>query len=189
VSDHRVPLKITAPLDLKSVTRDSDLVVTDIKIYTGDYSKGSGFQDWISCGSVDLRAPTGPSPWMLNARAKEGITDFEHDSAYIFRIPVVGVELSFISNGYTYLKGYIGGDVDDLRVPMETGYDPLKLKGTKTCKSCKKPHPIVEEGFWAGPKCTHKDWLALVSRRIEICFGPAPVRRVSGTRRDEDDDE
>lgn len=137
-------------------------------------------KDWILCGRIKLQGPDrrGGRPWTLAARALEGVTDFEHDSAYIFQIPVIGVELEFVENGWTYLTGWIGGEPEDLRVPTSSGYDPTKLKGAHECdgEHCGEKHAIVPEGHWAGPPPSRKVWANLVGRKVEIRFGPVETK-------------
>lgn len=173
--DERRPgLKIET-MDLRGVTRPGS--ETRILLDTGDYSDGGPLKEWIRCGRIKLQAPDrrGSRPWILSARAIAGVTDFEHDSAYIFQIPVVGVELEFVENGWTYLVAFIAGEPEDLRLPISSGYDPTKLPGAETCDGSDcghgKPHGIVPEGHWAGPPPNAKVWAKLVGRRIEVRFG------------------
>lgn len=171
-------------LDLRSVTRDADRFVCEIRLDTGDYSAGSSLKTWITCGRIDVRFPDrrGARPATLSARANHGVTDFEHDSAYIFQIPITGWDVSFVSNGMVYAECVIVGDADDLRVPTKPGYDPTKLEGAYACedKHCDKPHGVVPEGYFAGPPTSETVWRNLVGRRLEIIFGP--------TRKDDSDD-
>lgn len=178
----RPSLKIT-PLDLRSVTREG--AEAFLYVDTADYSDNGPMRQWIHCGRIKLQGPDrrGYRPWILSARAREGVTDLEHDSAYIFQIPVVGVELEFIENGWTYLSGWIGGEPDDLRVPTKPDYDPAKLPGAEICEDCEyrdesegKSHPIVPEGYWAGPPASRKIWEQLVGRKLEIRLGP-PLKK------------
>jgi len=174
-AERRAPLKIEH-IDLTGVTRDADDFYCQIMIDTGNYSGGGSRKPWITCGRIKLQFPDsrGARPAILSARAGYGITDFEHDSAYIFQIPVVGFEVSFVENGMVYAECVIGGEPDDLRVPTKAGYDPTKLEGADVCtsESCKKPHGIVPEGYYAGPPTSEEIWRSLVSRKLEIVFGP-----------------
>lgn len=163
-------------IDLRAVTRDSDRFVCEIRLDTGDYSKNGPLKPWITCGRIGVQFPErrGSRPATLSARAAYGVTDFEHDSAYIFKIPVSGWEVSFIDNGMVFAGCVIVGDAEDLRVPTKPGYDPTKLDGAAVCKDkhCDKPHGIVPEGYFAGPPCSESVWRNLVGRRLEIIFGP-----------------
>lgn len=167
------------PLDLRTVTRDSDRFVCEIRLDTGDYSNGGSLKTWITCGRISVQFPDrrGGRPATLSARAAYGVTDFEHDSAYIFKIPIAGWEVSFIDNGMVYAECIIVGEAEDLRVPTKPGYDPTKLDGAYVCKDkhCDKPHDIVPEGYWAGAPGSDTVWKNLVGRRLEIFFGPTRV--------------
>lgn len=175
----RPGLKITL-LDLRSVTREGAEAL--VSLDTGDYSDGGPMREWIRCGRVNLQGPDrrGFRPWILSARAREGVTDMEHDSAFIFQIPVVGLELEFVSNGWTYLTGWIAGEPDDLRIPTKPDYDPAKLPGAETCEdeSCEEEHTIVPEGYWAGPPANRKYWEHLIGRKLEIRLGPTLKKAV-----------
>lgn len=156
------PFKIEE-IDLTKVTRPG--MVTSIIVGPRWERK-----KWITCGLVNI-SKSGESV-ELAARAGYGITDFEHDSAYIFRIPLLYVNFEFIDSGRMYFNGMIGGDdPKDLRVPDSGAYDPYKLEGATRCTHCKgeeKGHLIVPEGYWSGPPANPAAWKALFGQRIEI---------------------
>lgn len=163
-------------IDLRAVTRDSDRFVCEISIDSGDYSSGGSRKPWITCGRIQIQFPDrgGARPATLSARAAYGVTDFEHDSPYIFQIPIVGFHVSFVENGMTYVECTVGGNAEDLRVPTAAGYDPTRLPGAYVCKDkhCEEHHAVVPEGYFAGPPASQEIWQNLVSRRLEIVFGP-----------------
>lgn len=167
-------------LDLRAVTRDSDRFVCEIRLDTGDYSNGGSLKTWITCGRIGVQFPDrrGARPATLSARAKEGVTDFEHDSAYIFQIPIAGWDVSFVENGMVYAECVIVGNAEDIRVPRTADYDPTKLPGAYVCeeKHCNKPHGVVPEGYFAGPPGSDAMWKNLVGRRLEIVFGPTRTK-------------
>lgn len=168
----RRPGLIVEHIDLRPVTRDSDRFVCEIMVDAGTGSKAK----WITCGRVKIQFPDrgGARPAVLSARAAYGVTDFEHDSPYIFQIPIVGFHVSFIEDGMTYVECTIGGNAEDLRVPTIAGYDPTKLPGAYVCKdkACEEHHAVVPEGYFAGPPASQALWQNLVSRRLEIVYGP-----------------
>ena len=163
---NRPELKLEA-LDLRAVTRDSNRAFCYIQL-DADHE---GMKPWIECGRIEIQSRGEKFPQLLAARADYGVTDFEHDSAYIFRIPVVGVRLDMVYQGGTTLVCWIAGDADDLRVPTSSDYDPTKLPGAFRCTDCEKHHDMVPEGAYAGPPPDPKLFALLVGRRLEIRFG------------------
>jgi len=156
-SDEKLPL-----MDLTGVTRPG--VVTSITL------DGYPRSEWIRCGVVVLQQQS-RGPWRLGARAKEGVTDFEHDSAWIFQLPLVGVSLDMIDMGTVFVTGYIAGDMGDFRVPAAGDYNPAQHPEASLCRGehCGMgAHPIVPEDLWAGPPADEKFWRKLVGRKLDI---------------------
>jgi len=159
-------------LDFTKVTRDADKTRTRILI-----KPRYGMQSLeIVCGRTNLNRNRDrtPSYERLTARASYGVIDFEHDSAYIFQIPLVGVALDFVENSTVYYSGILlGRDPEDLRISLDTDYDPTKLKGAYKCngKECRsgKSHMIVPEGYWAGPEMKVQTlYLQLVGAEVSV---------------------
>lgn len=163
------PALIIDTIDLQKVTRKGG--DTTILLDTGDYRCPR--KEWIRCGAVCLNGHGENVSGTLGARAGAGVTDFEHDSPWIFQIPVVGASLSFIDNGVVWIYGWIGGDPENLRVPAVSGYDPTRLPGSRLCTECKRNHRMVPEGYFAGPPPEETLWQQLVGRRIEVVIRPA----------------
>jgi hypothetical protein len=157
-------------LDFTRITRDATKVRTTVTL-----DASGGRVPWILCGMADLRVWSEPKrKWRLSAYLKAGTTDFEHDSAYAFCLPLVGVTFESIYYGVTTAVAWIGGDDDaecDFRVPGP-GYDPLTLPGTVRCSSCrgKNSHAIVPEHHYQPPP--EPGLFALVRGcRVEIVTG------------------
>lgn len=174
---HKRPALKVQLMDLRAVTRPG--CVTHVQLDSGDYTNGP-LKEWIVCGRVSLQSPDRSGISRFSARALEGVTDFEHDSAYIFQLPLVGARLEMVESGWTYIVAHIAGDPDDLRIPSDGTYDPEKLDGAEICESehygCKgKPHIVVPQDYYAGPPTKPTVWANLVGRRVEIRIGPEKV--------------
>lgn len=158
-------------VDLCEVTRKGGN--TTVLLDTGDYTRGAPMKEWIRCGAVCLHGGHDKRvPWTLGARAGKGVTDFEHDSPWIFQIPLIGPDFAFIDNGVVWVSGWIGGDPENLRVPVVSGYDPTRLPDSQLCTKCKPNHRMVPEGYFAGPPPEETLWQQLVGRRIEVVIRP-----------------
>jgi len=170
--------------DLREVTRHSDLCLTVVSIQTVSWDRNSRVK-WLVCGQSRL-CPQNDRPdgrWKLEAYLPSGVTDFEHDSAYAFRLPLIGVQFEGVSYGQTTVLAWIDPNEDpelgmsDFHVPRP-GYNPMKLPGATLCKAkdhgytChKKPHMIVPEKHYVPP--TDKDlYEAVKGKRVEILFSP-----------------
>lgn len=166
--------------DFTKVTRDAKKVLTSITV------RSRGFAPFeIRAGRVSVQLDDRDKLYgRLTARAVYGVTDFEHDSAYIFQIPIVGFGVELIDNGIIYAHAAIlGRESEDLRLKLDSSYDPTKLEGASQCdgkRYCKlgegKPHPIVPEGFWAGPKTAPGLYAQLLGAKLDIRIIPGPSK-------------
>lgn len=167
----------TKKIDMREVTRDSKYFRTQIRIEPQRHYP----RVEIVCGRINLRFSGRDGQYgELSARAQYGVTDFEHDSAYVFRIPIVGVKFNFMDNGWTSLTGLLlGKEPEELR--LMAGYNPLLLEGTVLCnderctrdpeekKRWPQGHPIIPEGYYAGPIMKNtKLYQQLVGSTVEI---------------------
>lgn len=166
--------------DFTKVTRDPKKVLTIIRI------KPYGIKEFrIHAGRTSLHASDERSKqyWRLTARAKEGVTDFEHDSAYIFQIPITAPNFEFMDNSVVYLSALLlGREPDDLRLKLDSNYDPTKLAGASRCdgkKYCKRgaPHPVVPEGHWAGPTTVPGLYQQLIGAKVEVTMIAGPSNK------------
>ena len=92
------------PMDLRSFSRDRDMVSTTISVDI-DYQ----LYPWLRLGQISLNSRLlgdQGTIWILSAYLGEH-TDQEHDSANIVRFEVVGLELGHIGYGMTHLTGWI----------------------------------------------------------------------------------
>jgi len=158
-------------IDLRPITRESGRYQTVVRLYRDQfYSKR-----WIIFGQGRLIkvSRAGISQWICDAYLTEGVTDFEHDSAYAISIPLVGVEFQGIYYGCSEFSAIINAQSPDgFNVPC-TGYDPMSLPNARTCTSgrCEDdPHIIVPEGHYIPPH--NADLFKQVGGRfVQITFG------------------
>ena len=164
--------------DLRSITRMSDKCLTTVTIHL-DWEKKT---TWLQFGAAQLRTqkdrPDGRH--RLEARMTEGVTDFEHDSAYALRLPLVGLFFEGVEYHQSTFSAWIdpnddpngGGRFTDFHVPR-SGYDPTKHPETHKCKQCKgkESHLIVPEGFYV-PRFDKELYEAVRGKRVDIRIGP-----------------
>jgi hypothetical protein len=168
--------------DLRGITRRPETCRT--VIYLCDYL-GHAKWRWIILGEVEFRShDRNGQRHYISAYMSGGATDFEHDSAVAFQLPVLGLKFEGLWHHTAHFSAIVdplhdeqGDEVDDMtngefRVPGP-GYDPTKLPGATTCDygQC-QPHPIVPEGHYLPPH-DRKLHEAVAGRYIEIHVGVA----------------
>lgn len=162
--------------DLRSITRDSDTCVTSVVVDLGYDEKGHPLKvTWLVSGQSQLQ-PIDSSlsirRWLLTSYMSNA-TDFEHDSAYAFRLPLVAVELKAVWYHNAHFTALIQPyDEEDFHVPLP-GYNPLEHPDTEKCDRCtgEQAHLIVPEGFYVPP--FEKELFKLVAGRpVEVSIGP-----------------
>jgi hypothetical protein len=155
-------------IDLKNISRSIDKIVTEITIGR-DYDRQE--QVKISLGEISLTEGDNRSrgQWSLRAYWDGGMTDPEHDSAYILWLPLVGLQLDMIHYGQTILKGFVGGgDSSDFRVPGPD-FKIKRLEAAEKCTQCrgKDKHLMLPEGLWL-PEENPELLSKLAGRVVEI---------------------
>jgi len=168
-------------VDLRPITRRADTCLTTVHVHM-DWDERRKVK-WLVFGEAHIQKFERKSQYLLKAYLPADVTDFEHDSAYAFRLPLVGLELDPLVLSYhqvSFVAIVDPNNPEDFRVPRP-GYDPLKMEGTTTCtyhERCKaKPHLIVPEGFYAGPPFDRELYEMLRGKRVEIAVGPAPSKK------------
>jgi hypothetical protein len=160
--------------DLRGISRRAEACLTTVRIFLDPGDDRNGM-DWILCGSSDLHTtrdrPTGK--WILSARMTEGVTDVEHDSAYVFKLPLVGLTFTDVyyhtSRFSAWVDPNVGEWLPDFRVPLP-GYDPTKHPEAFICTDCKESHVIVPEGFYV-PKFEANLYKLVAGKQVEISIG------------------
>ena len=156
--------------DLRPICRDPDTHRCVVYL-VGRY--GGNREAFLRLGQVNLRTQDNARSQELTARMADGTTDFEHSSAYVMWLPLIGTGLDLLNNGLVWLSAWINPDVtagDDFLVPA-ADYDPRKHPGTKMCEHCDEPHLIVPENFFT-PEANLELFDELRGRRVEIVIGP-----------------
>mgnify|MGYP001560155714 CR=1 FL=1 len=168
---------IKAPplLDLRNCTRGCVTTRTEISIsMTGD---NRSFSPWILLGRVLIRpdGERGSGKHVVAGRLNGGATDFEHSSAFAFRIPVIGLSCpDYVDDSVVEFNAWVSPVFEprwtELRVPSGH-YDPFDLPGASICSECDPKHLVVPEGYYAGPP--HNSALAeiVAGKRIKIQIG------------------
>ena len=157
--------------DLRNITRDSDTLRTEVTVLIDWETRIK----WLVFGECNLRKMERQQRlenWWLSAYLKEGATDFEHDSGYALRLPLIAVTFGSIYNHRLRVSAVIDPQDahDDFHVPLP-GYNPLAHEDTALCPDCKeRPHLIVPEGLYVPP--FEDDLFALVAgKEVEIYIG------------------
>jgi hypothetical protein len=159
---------IPPDMDFRPLSRNSDKILTTVTLYT-DYDRSA----WIKLGEIQLheRDNNHRGAWMLSAYLLDA-TDFEHDSAHLLKMELVGVVFTAVEYGQTRFEGFIRADDEDTFRVGGPDYNPLLLKGTTRCKRCRrnKTHPIVPEGHYVPP--LNAELFNIVrGRRVEVVTG------------------
>jgi hypothetical protein len=145
--------KRVEPVDLRPITRHTDKVVT--RVYLCD-EFGNHQRVWLTMGQCKLMRPIPRNQmrWWLGAHL-DGATDFEHDSAYALRLPLLGLSFEMLEMGMAWFHAIVDpNNSDDFCVPPP-GYNPMEHEEAYFCEEghCKKnPHIIVPEGFFVPPR-------------------------------------
>ncbi len=169
--------------DLRSITRNSKHCRTTVTIQPVSWDSSHRIK-WLVFGEMQLQHMEKTEEWTLAARMTSGITDFEHDSAHAFKLPLVGLVFeSYIDYSNVVMNAWIHPDSDDrFRVPRP-GYDPTKLRDARLCSGkpgeCKFPgkaHMIVPEGCYAGPPHDLELYNRVRGKRVEIRLSPKPPK-------------
>lgn len=155
-------------LDLRPITRSTDFCSLEVRLH---WDWDLNFV-WIRAGQASLRLDHSRFKY-LHAYLPVGVTDFEHDSAYAFRLPLVGIELKDLSYHQTEIQAYIdANNPEDFHIPPPD-YNPMKHPKSFTCKDkgCEKHHIIVPEGFYCPPRDPEL-FEKVKGKRVEILFSP-----------------
>jgi hypothetical protein len=141
--------------DLRGITRESSRCLTTVNIRMGEWWDRDTDQRWLTFGQAQLRrfGDNAFPWWWLGAYLAEGATDFEHDSGYALRLPLVSLDFQFMMNhGSHFLALVHPAAADEFRVPTP-GYNPLEHPKTEPCPTCKgeQAHLMVPEGLYVPP--------------------------------------
>jgi hypothetical protein len=175
---------IVQETDLREITRYPELCLTEVYVQlTRDRQSRV---KWLICGQSKLipQHDRRDGRWRLEAYLPEGVTDFEHDSGYAFKLPLIGIEFEMVDYHQATFHGWVdpSNDHEDFRVPRP-GYNPMKHPKAVTCKPskyCEGNHVIVPEGFWAGPPSDVELWNVVKGKKVEILISPVYPKEEDG---------
>lgn len=143
----RVNLEPPKVLDFR---RDDRHELSTIITVRADYTGHA----WIYAGDVDITEYSNQQGvWMVEAK-HYGATDYDHDTAIVFRVKIAGVAFRRAIGGHIWIDGFIAGDDPDaFRVP-QPGWK--QLEGAIKCRhaDCKakdSQHLVVAEGKYIPP--------------------------------------
>lgn len=179
-------------IDLRSICRQPNRYGVTVFL-VNRLGRGTG---WLRLGQANLeRNDRSSSPienfWTLSARMgsrneNESVpTDFEHDTAYACKLPLIGVEFKSFRYHTATFTGWIYPSDDtasdgfhEFHVPRN-GYDPRKHPKAVMCqdKDCLDagvengggPHVIIPEDFFV-PPFDPELYEAVKGRPVEILF-------------------
>jgi len=156
--------------DLRHCTRDTERCKTLVQIAVEESNHPrSDHIDWLRFGQATLRMDLFPVE--LRAYLPEGVTDPEHDSGYALILPLIGLELKYVSYHCTALEAFVAPRAEwDFRVPWP-GYDPLAEAVPCTDSSCVSAHLIVPEESYT-PYTDPDLYREVVGRHLQIQIGP-----------------
>lgn len=145
------PAPITIPpfTDLSKITRNYKKVKTIVEV---SVSEGSlNFRPWLQLGECSLRRipeSTHRNQWQLSSYLDNAV-DFENDSAYALRLPLIGVEFDDLAVFYqnTFLTAWVSWDPRDFHVPSP-GYKPTALPDAVKQRD---GSIIVPQGYYVPP--------------------------------------
>lgn len=132
--------------DLRGITRDPKRCRTTVMIEL----KWDTKIEWLEFGQAQIRSqmdrPDGR--WRLEGRITEGVTDFEHDSAYALRLPLIGLQLGSLTVHYhtTHFTAWVDPNAEE------------DLRATKWVRPHKtsKSRTVQDEGVSQGqPRGAH----------------------------------
>lgn len=168
--------------DLRPISRDVKRCVA-VVVLKVDWDSQNDTK-WLILGSASIVRRGGDrheGQWSLQARMDS--TDFEHDSAYVLQLPLIGLQLDGLAvyNHHAHFVAWVDpNNPGDFHVPSP-GYDPRKEEGAHRCKhpQCLKDdkgkkieaHIVVPEGFYV-PPFNLELYKMVRGKKVEIRMGP-----------------
>jgi hypothetical protein len=144
------------PTDLTHLLDPDDNRRTWVHVEMDDESQAR----WLVFGAASLM----PFPdrrdgrWILEGCISGNVTDFEHSTARLARLPLIGLQFQHTSQGQARFVAWVDPNLDpgyhsDFHVPRP-GYDPRTHAKTSKCDDphcSNKGHLVVPEGFYVPP--------------------------------------
>lgn len=163
-------------VDLTSLSRRGDKLLTYIQLEDPDLERyfdreenGVKRRDsWLKFGAC--RITNEGRNCFIGSRMRDGITDFEHDSAYAVHISLIGLQYKFTDNHTSHFEAFLTTTPEDIRI-YPADFEPEKVKGSWKCKQshCDK-HLMLPDGFFTPPM--YEFARVVAGKRISITMGP-----------------
>lgn len=167
------------PVDLMSLSRTSEKLFTYVQLEDCDLERyfereedGAKRRDaWLRFG--ECRIANEGRTCFIGSRLRDGITDFEHDSAYAVHIGLIGLQYKFTDNHVSHFEAFLTTEPEDIRI-YPADFDPAKVKGSSKCdyKGCNK-HLMLPDGYFTPPM--YEFARVVAGKRISITMGPRDV--------------
>lgn len=164
------------PVDLTNLSRTADKLFTYVQIEDSylesffDYEENGAKRrgTWLKFG--ECRIVNEGRTCFIGSRMRNGITDFEHSSAYVVHIGLIGLQYKFTDNHVSHFEAHLTTAPEDIRI-YSPDFDPTKVKGVSTCreKHCDK-HLMLPDGYFTPPM--YEFARVVAGKRISITMGP-----------------
>lgn len=164
-------------LDLTGLSRHSNILFTHIRFEEYDLQEAltttgeDGVKrgaNWLEFGECNITNEG--RNCFIGGRIRDGITDFEHDSCYVVRLELVGLQYKFTNHHVTYLEAHLSPDPDGIRIHAPD-FEPEKVEGSWRCKEkhCDK-HLMLPDGYFSPP--IYPLARVVAGKRVSIMLGP-----------------
>jgi len=154
------------PLDLTKQTRPGCQVIIEVA------DQNSKMVRWITCGQIEINSPNSMGFRTVGARLCDGITDFEHDSAWAFSFNVIALQFEFLRSGRMHFSGFIApysqGD-SEIRMPQTAKELVADLSECQVCRERNEDTHMMTGTYIPAPR-PPGDFRDLYGRRVEICI-------------------
>lgn len=155
-------------LDFRSISRESDRCLSVVYVFPDPYSPQ---KVWIRAGQAEIRIEDRSSRFTV--RMTEGVTDQEHDSAYVLQLPLIGVKFTHVWSHQACFTCWVDpNDEEGFHVP-DAGYDPTKHKDAYQCDNKKYCDDV---GHWVVPyfvpPVNRKLYELMRGKKLEIMLSP-----------------
>jgi hypothetical protein len=159
----------TPTIDLRAITRYPKLCKTRVILYW-DWNRENAFE-WILAGQSQIMLSDRKND-NVSLDARMDATDREHDSAYAFKLPIIGLRLEHVWYHTSHFVAWVNpNEPEDFNVP-DAGYNPTKDPNAYRCKECKgKEAHIIVPNFV--PPSNLPLFELVKGKKIEIEIGPA----------------
>jgi len=161
-------------LDLKHLSRQPDKAFTHVRFEDFELREMFAEKDdeghksltnWLELGVADLRNDNAS---FLGARLGGGVTDWEHDSAYLVHIGLIGIKFTGCYNNCSHFEAYLTTEAKDIKV-WTPDFNPAEADGVSECDSehCDK-HLMIEKFVPPMYEFAH----LVAGKKVAITMGP-----------------